>query len=223
MSSHPDSKQIKVVLVEDHPMFRDRLVLLVNKDPRMKVCGEADNIQDAMQIIETTKPDIAIVDITLQGSSGLELIKDLKSRGLLIPVLVLSMHDESQYALRALKAGAKGYITKNQAASQVKLAIDQVLGGAVYLSPQMTSLMLQKLSTGSAESRLAGIASLTDREIEVFRLLGCGYNSREIAEKLNLGFTTVNSYRFRIRQKLGTRNAAELYSQAATWVKEQQM
>lgn len=220
MTENTEQKQIKVVLVEDHPMFRERLGQLINKDLQMVVCGEADNIQDAMRVIEEMKPDIAIVDITLSGSSGLELIKDLKARANPVPVLVLSMHDELLYAERALRAGANGYITKNQASSQVKLAIQTVLGGDVYLSPHMTNRVLQRLSKGSMEVKETGVAALTDRELEVFRLLGCGHNSREIAEELGLGDTTVNSYRFRIREKLGIRNAAELYNQAAEWVKE---
>jgi DNA-binding NarL/FixJ family response regulator len=220
MNVNAETHQIKVVLVEDHPMFRERLAQLINKDLQMTVCGEADNILDAMRIIEEMKPDIAIVDITLSGSSGLELIKDLKARNNEVPVLVLSMHDELLYAERALRAGAKGYITKNQASSQVKLAIQTVLGGDVYLSPQMTTRVLRRLSKGSPDMTVTGVAALTDRELEVFRLLGCGHNSREIAQELGLGDATVNSYRFRIREKLGIRNTAELYNQAAQWVKE---
>ncbi|OAI57256.1 LuxR family transcriptional regulator [Verrucomicrobiaceae bacterium SCGC AG-212-N21] len=220
MNVNAETQPIKVVLVEDHPMFRERLAQLINKDLQMMVCGEADNILDAMRIIEEMKPDIAIVDITLSGSSGLELIKDLKARNNEVPVLVLSMHDELLYAERALRAGAKGYITKNQASSQVKLAVQTVLGGDVYLSPQMTTRVLRRLSKGTPDMTVSGVASLTDRELEVFRLLGCGHNSREIAQELGLGDATVNSYRFRIREKLGIRNTAELYNQAAQWVKE---
>jgi DNA-binding NarL/FixJ family response regulator len=219
MAEETPTKSIKVVLVEDHPMFRERIAQLINKDLQMNVCGEADNSADAMRIIREVNPDIAIVDITLTGSSGLELIKDMKSQGIEIPVLVLSMHDELLYAERALRAGAKGYITKNQASAQVKHAIQTVLGGDVYLSPQMTNRVLRRMSKGS-ESKATGVAALTDRELEVFRLLGCGRNSREIAEEIGLGDATINSYRFRIREKLGIRNSAELYNQAAQWVKE---
>jgi DNA-binding NarL/FixJ family response regulator len=219
MAENTQERQVKVLLVEDHPMFRERIAQLINKDLQMNVCGETDNNADAMRLIEETKPDIAIVDITLMGSSGLELIKDMKSQGIDIPVLVLSMHDELLYAERALRAGAKGYITKNQAAAQVKLAIQTVLGGDVYLSPQMTNRVLRRMSRGG-EGKATGVAALTDRELEVFRLLGCGRNSREIAEEIGLGDATINSYRFRIREKLGIRNSAELYNQAAQWVKE---
>jgi DNA-binding NarL/FixJ family response regulator len=211
----------KVVLVEDHPMFRERLAHLINKDLHMTVCGEADNIRDAMEVIEETKPDIAIVDISLNGPGGLELIKNLKAQGIKVPVLVLSMHDEALYAERVLRAGASGYITKNEASSEVRVAIQKVLSGDVYLSPNTTNRLLQRLSSNPAAPRASGIASLTDRELEVFRLLGSGLNSREIADRLSLGETTVNSYRFRIRIKLHIKNAAELYQHAANWVREQ--
>jgi DNA-binding NarL/FixJ family response regulator len=212
----------KVVLVEDHPMFRERLAHLINKDLMMTVCGEADNIRDAMGVIEETQPDIAIVDISLNGPGGLELIKNLKAAGIKVPVLVLSMHDESLYAERVLRAGASGYITKNEAASEVRAAIQKVLAGEIYLSPHTTSRLLQRLSGSQIQARASGIDSLTDRELEVFRLLGTGLNSREIADQLSLGETTVNSYRFRIRLKLSIKNAAELYRHAANWVREQQ-
>jgi len=211
----------RVVLVEDHPMFRERLAHLINKDMHMTVCGEADNIRDAMEVIEETKPDIAIVDISLNGPGGLELIKNLKAQGIKVPVLVLSMHDESLYAERVLRAGASGYITKSEASSEVRAAIQKVLSGDIYLSPDTTSRLLQRLSGSQVEPRASGIAALTDRELEVFRLLGSGFNSREIADKLGLGETTVNSYRFRIRIKLHIKNAAELYQHAANWVREQ--
>lgn len=211
----------KVVLVEDHPMFRERLAHLINKDLLMSVVGEADNIRDAMAVIESTQPDIAIVDISLNGPGGLELIKNLKAQGIKVPVLVLSMHDEALYAERVLRAGASGYITKNEAASEVRAAVQKVLSGDIYLSPTTTSRLLQRLSGTQVQPRASGIDSLTDRELEVFRLLGNGLNSREIADQLGLGETTVNSYRFRIRIKLNIKNAAELYRHAANWVREQ--
>jgi DNA-binding NarL/FixJ family response regulator len=220
MSEDAEHRKMKVVLIEDHPMFRERLTQLINRDLQMTVCGEADNVFDAMGVIERTKPDIAIVDVTLAGSSGLELIKDLKANHYDVPVLVLSMHDEVLFAERALRAGAMGYITKNQAASQVKTAIQVVLGGEVYLSPQMTTVMLRRLSKGTTVGAVSGLDSLTDRELEVFRMIGCGHNNSEIAQDLGIGETTVNSYRFRIREKLGMRNSIELCHEAVRWVKE---
>ncbi len=203
-------------------MFRDRLVSLIRKDLQMTVCGETDNIVDAVRIIRETRPDVAIVDITLRGSSGLELIKDLRAQGLSVPVLVLSMHGEALYAERALKAGASGYITKNEAASQVALAIRKVLEGKVYLSDGYTEQMLQKISKTGVKPGQSGMSSLSDRELEILRQTGCGLNAREIAEKLSLGVGTVGSYRFRIIKKLDLKNSAELYSVAARFVQEEE-
>lgn len=214
----PKPKTIKVLLVEDHPMFRERLAHLINKDLEMEVCGEADNIQQAMALITATQPDVAIVDITLQGSSGLELIKDLRAQGIHLPVLVLSMHNETLYAERVLKAGAKGYISKNEAASEVMEAIRRVVGGGIYVSGRVTERMLERVSNTGGGAVAKGVSALTDREIEVFQLVGHGRNSREIAQQLNLGETTVETYRARIKEKLEIRNAAELYQRAAQWV-----
>lgn len=222
MKAAPEDSKTKVVVVEDHPMFRDRLVSLIRKDLQMTVCGETDNIVDAVRIIRETRPDVAIVDITLRGSSGLELIKDLRAQGLSVPVLVLSMHGEALYAERALKAGASGYITKNEAASQVALAIRKVLEGKVYLSDGYTEQMLQKISKTGVKPGQSGMSSLSDRELEILRQTGCGLNAREIAEKLSLGVGTVGSYRFRIIKKLDLKNSAELYSVAARFVQEEE-
>jgi len=141
-------KKERVVIVDDHPLFRERLSQLINQELDMEVCGEAEDAQQAIQLIRNESPDLAIVDITLKGSSGLELIKSIKALPLGVPVLVLSMHDESLYAERALRAGATGYITKHEAADQVLLAIRRVLAGQVYLSEKMTSVFLRSLTTG---------------------------------------------------------------------------
>ena len=210
----------KVLLVEDHPMFREHLGQLINRDLGMSICGEADNIKDAMRLILETKPDIAIVDITLHGSSGLELLKDLKAQGLDLNVLVLSMHDEELYAERALRAGAKGYITKNEASSEVVAAIRCVMNGDVYASRQMTAKLLERMTQKRANSELAGMETLADRELEVFQMLGRGKSTREIAQTLNLGESTVETYRARIKEKLQLRSAAELYLRAGQWVRD---
>ena len=214
-----DKVPAKVVVVEDHQMFREWLSHLITKKADCTICGEADNIQDAIKIIQETKPDIALVDISLRGSSGLELIKNLKAQGIAVPVLVLSMHEESLYAERVLRAGARGYITKLEASSTLLKAIRHVLGGGVYLGERMTANILEKVSSSAA--RVASpIELLADRELEVFQLVGKGFNAREIAEQLHLGETTVDSYRSRIKEKLKLRNAADLYSRAAQWVQE---
>jgi DNA-binding NarL/FixJ family response regulator len=210
----------KVVIVEDHRMFREWLMQMLGRNSDCEVCGEADNIQDAQRIIETTNPDIVILDITLKGSSGLELIKDLRARGLNTPVLVLSMHEETLYAERVLRAGARGYISKHEASSTLIKAIRHVLSGQVYLSDTMTATLLEKVSGRKTSSNTSGLELLADRELEVFQLIGKGHNGREIAQLLHLGETTVDTYRARIKEKLRLRNAAELYSRAAQWVHE---
>lgn len=210
----------KVLLVEDHPMFREHLGQLINRELGMAVCGEADNIQDAMRLVHDTHPDIAIVDITLRGSSGLELLKDIKAQGLEINVLVLSMHDEELYAERALRAGAKGYITKNEASTEVIKAIRSVMQGEVYASRQMTAKLLERMTQKRSSSALTGMETLADRELEVFQLLGRGKSTREIAQLLHLGESTVETYRARIKEKLQLRSAAELYLRAGQWVRD---
>jgi len=213
-------KPVKVVLVEDHQMFREWLGQMISIGGEFEVCGETDNITDALELIKKTAPDVAIVDITLRGSSGLELIKDMKAHGLSVPVLVLSMHDEALYAERVLRAGARGYITKNEATSTLSKALHQVVSGEVYLSEKMTSLLLGRMSGQRAATALSGMEKLADRELEVFQLVGKGFNARQIAERLRLGETTIDTYRARIKEKLQLRNAAELYTRAAQWVHE---
>lgn len=213
------SENIRVVVVDDHPLVRERLSHLIDQEPDMIVCGEADNIQRGQQAIETLSPDIAIVDITLKGSSGLELIKNLKSLEIDVPVLVLSMHDEALYAERAFRAGARGYITKSEASEEVMTAIRQVLGGEVYASEKFRSQLLTNLvDKGTPES--GTLAELTDRELEVFHLIGQGRTTRDIAMSLNLGSKTIDTYKARIKEKLRLKNATELQHRAATWVKE---
>jgi DNA-binding NarL/FixJ family response regulator len=219
IESAPADKK-KVLIVEDHPLFRGMLVQLVDKALGMMVCGETDNIKDAMTIIGKTNPDVAIVDITLQGSSGLELIKDLKARHIRLPVLVLSMHEERLYAERVLRAGGRGYISKQAPPAEVIAAIRKVMEGGIYLSERFTGAVLERLGQGEKLTRPTEMDLLTDREIEVFQLVGSGMNSREISEQLHLGLTTVDSYRQRIREKLGLKNAAALYQRAAQWVLE---
>jgi DNA-binding NarL/FixJ family response regulator len=217
--SSPASRY-KVMLVEDHPMFREHLGQLINRDLGMAVCGEADNNRDAMKLIKETHPDIAIVDITLRGSSGLELLKDLKAEGLELNVLVLSMHDEELYAERALRAGARGYITKNEASSEVVNAVRQVMAGEVYVSKRVTSKLLHRMTHKRTEADTGGVSTLADRELEVFQMLGRGKNTREIAQMLHLGESTVETYRARIKEKLSLRSSADLYLRAGQWVRE---
>ncbi|MBE7497844.1 MAG: response regulator transcription factor [Verrucomicrobiaceae bacterium] len=220
-SENTTPRGLKVLLVEDHPMFREHLGGLINRELGMRVCGEADNIKDAMQLIHSENPDIAIVDVTLRGgSSGLELVKDIKAQGLEVNVLVLSMHDEELYAERALRAGAKGYISKNEASTEVIKAIRSVAAGEVYASRQMTARLLERMTQKRTSQPLAGMETLADRELEVFQMLGRGKSTKEIAQMLNLGESTVETYRARIKDKLQLRSAAELYLRAGQWVRD---
>lgn len=201
-------------------MFREHLGTLIKRELGLSICGEADNIRDAMRLIQEQKPDVAIVDITLRGSSGLELIKDLKAQNITLNVLVLSMHDEDLYAERSLRAGAKGYISKNEASKEVVAAIRSVMRGEVYVSRSMNMKLLAKMTQKNRSGQLAGLDLLADRELEVFQLLGKGRSTREIADALNLGESTVETYRARIKDKLNLRSAAELYLRAGEWIRE---
>jgi DNA-binding NarL/FixJ family response regulator len=216
-----DRKCFKVVIVEDHLMFREWLTQMLARDSGCEVCGEADNIDAARRVIRATEPDIVILDITLRGGSGLELIKVLRAQNVKIPFLVLSMHDEALYAERALQAGARGFISKHAASSTLSQAIQHVLSGQVYLSESETERMLERVALRKTSSSGTGLELLADREMEVFQLIGNGRNGREIAQLLHLGETTIDTYRTRIKEKLRVRNAAELYSRAAQWVHEQ--
>ena len=218
MTQSPTVEKKKILIVEDHPLFRAMLVQLIWQELGMTVCGEADHIAEAMTLIEQTRPDGAIVDLALPGSSGLELLKNLKARNLRLPVLVLSMHAETLYAERVLRAGAKGYIAKEESPEAVAEAIRTVMAGKVYVSKRVAGTILERLGQADEAVRPSGVDLLSDREIEVFQLVGRGLNSREIAEPLNLGPSTVDSYRARIKEKLGIKNAAELYQRAAQCV-----
>ena len=220
MSKSPIVEKKKILIVEDHPLFRAMLAQLIRQQLCMTVCGEADNIKQALTLIEQTHPDVAIVDLTLPGSGGLELIKELKARNLGLPVLVLSMHAERLYAERVLRAGAKGYISKLEAPAEVVRAIRMVMAGRIYVSERVNDAILGRLGRADQAVQPSGMDLLSDRELEVFQLVGRGLNSREIAGQLNLGATTVDSYRARIKEKLGIKNAAELYQRAAQWLAE---
>jgi DNA-binding NarL/FixJ family response regulator len=212
----------RVVIVDDHPLFRDRLSQLINHEADMQVCGESETAEQAIQLVRRVTPDLAIVDISLKGSSGLELIKGIRALSIGIPILVLSMHEESLYAERALRAGATGYITKNQGADEVLAAIRRVLTGEIYLSDKMTSVFLRSLTTAGAKSTPRPVDRLADRELEVLELIGRGYTTRQIADRLQLGAATVDTYRARIKEKMNFRNAAELQHFAIRWVREQE-
>jgi len=206
----------RVVIIDDHPMIREHLGHLLVRQLGLIVCGEAANTREGMEVIERTEPDLAIIDMKLPGSCGLELVKDIAARKLKTRMLVLSMHDEELYAERALRAGANGYITKENVSSEIVHAIRRVMDGQVYASSLVVSNLGQKVE----RLEQTKLDALTDRELEVFQLLGHGKNSREIADTLRLGTSTVETYRSRIKGKLEIRSAAELYQRAALWVQE---
>ena len=213
-------KKKRIAIVEDHIMVREHIMNLVNNEPDMEVCGEADNIRHGMEMIRKVLPDLAIVDITLVGGgNGLEIIKSLKMLSLPIPVLVLSMHEESLYAERALRAGAKGYITKHRASHELLSAVRRVLAGEVYVSEKMVSKVLQKM-TSSIPSR--SVDALSDRELAVLEHIGHGKSSRAIAKTLGLGVATVDTYRARIKDKMNLQNAFELQDFAIRWLRERE-
>lgn len=220
MATTAKKQTFKILIVEDHHMFREWLGKTICDEGTFTVCGEADNIQSAFTLIQKSQPDIVLLDITLRGSSGLELLKNMKAFGIETPVLVLSMHDESLFAERALRAGAKGYITKYAASSALFDALKRVLSGKIYLEEEITSVMLEKMTT-HASRRRTGMEALADRELEVFQLIGKGRKTVEIAEVLSLGESTIETYRARIKEKLQLRNFAELQTRAAQWVQEQ--
>ena len=213
-------KKSRIYIVDDHAMFREGLRQLIEHESDLVVCGDAPNAEEALAGIRATQPDVAVVDISLAGTSGLNLIKDLKAEFAELPVLVVSMHDESLYAERALRSGAMGYVMKHEPAKTVKAAIRRVLGGDLYLSEKMSAGILNRLMRGEPQQPKSAIEILSDRELEVFRLLGQGKSSRQIAEDLNLTVATINSFRNRIKEKLQLKNSTELLLHAAQWVGE---
>ncbi|HEY2108731.1 MAG TPA: response regulator transcription factor [Candidatus Acidoferrales bacterium] len=214
--SNPSAPKCKVFLVDDHPIVRQGLALFIEREPDLTVCGEAEDATSALQAIRDAGPDFVILDISLNGPDGLELLKTLRVRYPSLPALVLSMHDESVYAERALRAGANGYIMKQEAADKVITAIRHILGGDVYLSDRLTKQMLQQFVNGSISPR-DPLAKLSDRELEVFRLIGAGHGTRQIADELHVSTKTVESYQAHIKEKLALRNARELVQYAVEW------
>jgi DNA-binding NarL/FixJ family response regulator len=200
----------KVFLVDDHPMVRERLAELIGQETDLEVCGEAEDAVTAVKSIGALQPDLAIVDITLKDTYGIELVKTLRERESHIPVLVLSMHDESLYGERAIRAGARGYLNKQEASKKVITAIRTILAGDVYASDKMKSAMLQKMSGGHGAAGASPTDALSDRELEVFQLLGQGLAVRQIAEMLFVSPKTVEAHREHIKEKMNFKSSAEL-------------
>jgi DNA-binding NarL/FixJ family response regulator len=210
-----------VFVIDDHPIVREGLTQLINREPDLTVCGTAEDIYEALKAMQTLKPDIALADISLKGADGIELIKNLKIRMPALPVLVLSIHDESIYAPRALRAGARGFIMKQEATENVLLALRRVLSGEIYLSKRMANKMLQQFVGAPATAQKFSIDRLSDRELEVFRLIGQGHGTRRIAEELRLSVKTVESYREHIKEKMTLSDASELVQHAIQWLQRE--
>jgi DNA-binding NarL/FixJ family response regulator len=215
-------KKNKILLVDDHPLVREWLANLINEQPDLQVCGEASNAPQALELIGALKPDVAIVDISLEGGSGIELIKNIKATSPGMATVVLSMHDEMLYAERALRAGARGYIMKREATKKILLAIHSILEGKLYVSEKISTLMAEKFVEGHPATIESPVQQLSDRELEVFQLLGRGYTTRQIAEHLSIGFKTVQAYCARIKDKFNLTNITELLREAIRWHENQQ-
>jgi DNA-binding NarL/FixJ family response regulator len=213
------TKKKGVLIVDDHPVLRRGLAMLIGAEPDMKVCGEAEDVNEGLRAVAETQPDIVLVDISLKKSDGIQLIRQLKVQYPRLPVLAISMHDESVYAERALRAGARGYITKQAAEENIVHAMRHVLAGKVYLSEPALDRVMKKF----AGERDAGAPSpaelLSDREFEVFQLIGRGVRASQIAEKLHLSVKTVETYQAHIKSKLGLESAWDLGEYAVAWMK----
>ena len=211
----------RILIVDDHPIFRHGLMQLLSQEDDLEVCGEAQDYQGALKATAALKPDMIIVDITLKDMSGIDLIKEVHKIDKGIPMLVISMHDESLYAERAFRAGARGYIMKQEASESVVQAIRQVLKGGLYASSKVTENILTRFIEGPKEPSASPLQALTDREIEVFQLIGEGLSISEIGHRLHLSVKTIGTYRERIKEKLNLKNATELLRHALNWVEKE--
>jgi len=206
----PATGKKKVFVIDDHPIVRERVAELINQEPDLEVCGEAEDAVQAVKAITAAPPDIAIVDITLKDTYGIELIKQLKDLHPKLPILVLSMHDESLYGERALRSGAKGYLTKQEASKKIVDAIRRILRGEIYVSDKLAGTLVRKVAGGDTTAGGSPVDVLTDRELEVFQLLGQGLTVREVAERLFVSAKTVEAHREHIKQKLNFKTSSEL-------------
>lgn len=211
---------VKILIVDDHPLVREGVIGLLSTQPDFEVCGEAEGLAEARRLIATSRPDVVIVDLTLRDGNGIELVKELNTKTKTIKVLVLSMHDESLFAERVLRAGAVGYVSKHEATRTIIQAVRTVLAGKIYLSQPMTEQMVHRAFRSSADLNRSPMDRLSDREFEVFELIGKGLTIRQIAAKLQLSPKTVESHREHIKEKLELKNATELTKHAIQWALE---
>jgi DNA-binding NarL/FixJ family response regulator len=214
------SHATRVLIVDDHELLRQGMRLMIGNEPDLEICGEAEDEAEAMRQVGESRPDLAIVDIGLKSGNGLDLIKRIKAHDPSVRVIVSSMHDERLYGERALRAGAEGYVNKQDPARTIIYAIRHVLEGKMYFSEEFTNRVLQRARGGDEAFQDSPIDVLSDRELEVFRLVGQGLTSREIANKLHVSSSTVDTYRERLKTKLNLKGGAELVHQATQWVLE---
>jgi DNA-binding NarL/FixJ family response regulator len=209
--------KVRILLVDDHPAVREGLAESINRESDMMVCGQAEDQRGALAAMESTKPDLAVIDLALKNSSGWELIKDIRVRWPRVLLLVVSMHDEMLYAERALRAGAQGYITKQEATKSILLAIRRVLSGGIYLNERISSTILARLAAKPVAVSDSIVSRLAERELEVFELIGQGLSTREIATQLHIDMKTVDTYRTRIKEKLNLESSSALLKLAIGW------
>lgn len=217
MNTKVGTRKSSIFLVDDHPIMRDGISQLINQQLDLEICGQASNAPEALNALNRIDPDLLLVDISLTGMDGIELIKIVKKRKGRLPMLVLSMHAEALYAERAIRAGARGYVMKHASAETLLTAIRKVLAGKVYLSAAMTEKFLEKATRDDLAGSESPVAGLSDRELEIFKLIGQGLRPQRISEELNLSIKTVETYYSRIKQKLGIKDAAELLQMAIAW------
>jgi DNA-binding NarL/FixJ family response regulator len=211
------ARKAKIFLVDDHPLVREWLANLIEKNSDLTICGEAEDAPTALEAIAKLKPDLAIIDLSLGSGSGIDLIRSIRSSFPNVAMIVLSMHDERVYAERTIRAGARGYVMKRESTKKIIDAIHEVLQGNLYLSKEMTELLVEKFISSDPGHVGLPLAQLSDRELEVFKLIGQGYDINEIAETLNVNHKTIHTYSTRIREKLKLASSAELLREALRW------
>ena len=216
-----EGQKQRILIVDDHPIVREGLTTIINEQTDLVVCGEAEDAQTALEAVGTLRPDLMIVDVSLKGINGIELVKLIQRRYEKMPILVLSMHDESLYVERVLRAGARGYIMKQEGTEKVVTAIHKILGGDIYVSEAMRKKLLRTFQESQPETSGPSVDRLSDRELEVFRLIGQGYGTRQIADTLHVSVKTVNTYRQHIKEKLKFETGSELLRHAIQWVQSE--
>jgi DNA-binding NarL/FixJ family response regulator len=217
----PGEKKTQIFIVDDHPVVRDGLTTIINHERDMNVCGQADDAAGVLKTIAELKPDVVVTDISLKSSDGIELTKSIKARYPGLPVIVFSVHDESIYAERALRAGAHAYMMKETVSEDIVKAIRTVLNGEIFVSDKISKKFLHKIAGDKSGTAKTPIETLSDRELEIFRLIGEGLKTSQIANQLYLSTKTIETYRSRIKEKLNLPNAAELLQYSIKWAKNQ--